>query len=76
MEVSVRGGTDKHGLAGSEKAYEQYAKETIVGTPDTVVERLQRIAETRADSFVVSLPRIAYDQAPLNDFAREVVPRF
>jgi len=34
------------------------------------------VRSTGADYFIVSLPRIAYDQTPLDDFAREVVPRF
>jgi dissimilatory sulfite reductase (desulfoviridin) alpha/beta subunit len=37
---------------------------TIVGTSDTVVERVQRLVEAGADSFIVSVPRIAYDQEP------------
>jgi hypothetical protein len=28
------------------------------------------------DYFIVSLPRVAYDRAPLRQFAREVIPLF
>ena len=62
--------------ARGEKSYEQYAKETIVGTPDTVVERLQQIVDAGADYFIVSIPRVAYDQEPMKRFAQEVMPRF
>ena len=62
--------------ARGKQSYEQYARDTIVGTPDTVVERLQRLVDAGADYFIVSIPRIAYDQEPLKRFAQEVMPRF
>jgi alkanesulfonate monooxygenase SsuD/methylene tetrahydromethanopterin reductase-like flavin-dependent oxidoreductase (luciferase family) len=54
----------------------EYARDTIVGTPATVIERLQRLVDAGVDYFIVSIPRIAYDQAPLQRFAQEVVPQF
>jgi alkanesulfonate monooxygenase SsuD/methylene tetrahydromethanopterin reductase-like flavin-dependent oxidoreductase (luciferase family) len=47
-----------------------------VGTSDTVVERLQRLVEAGADYFIVTIPRVAYDQEPLRQFAHEIMPRF
>jgi alkanesulfonate monooxygenase SsuD/methylene tetrahydromethanopterin reductase-like flavin-dependent oxidoreductase (luciferase family) len=62
--------------ARENRSYTEYARDTIVGTPDTVVERLQRLVEAGADYFIVSIPRVAYDQEPLRQFAQEVIPRF
>jgi len=62
--------------ARGNKSYEEYARDTIVGTPEMVVERLQRLVDAGADYFIVSIPRIAYDQEPLQRFAREVMPQF
>jgi alkanesulfonate monooxygenase SsuD/methylene tetrahydromethanopterin reductase-like flavin-dependent oxidoreductase (luciferase family) len=47
-----------------------------VGTSEQIVERLQTIVDAGADYFIVSLPRIAYDQEPIHRFAKEVVPHF
>ena len=63
-------------LARGEKSYQQYAKDTIIGTPDQVVERLQPIVDAGANYFIVSIPRVAYDLEPLQRFAKEVMPRF
>ena len=62
--------------ARENRSYTEYARDTIVGTPDTVVERLQRLVDAGAEYFIVSIPRVAYDQEPLRQFAQEVIPRF
>jgi alkanesulfonate monooxygenase SsuD/methylene tetrahydromethanopterin reductase-like flavin-dependent oxidoreductase (luciferase family) len=62
--------------ARGSKSYEEYTRDTIVGTSEMVVERLQRLVDAGADYFIVSIPRIAYDQKPLQRFAREVMPQF
>ncbi|MBA3942979.1 MAG: LLM class F420-dependent oxidoreductase [Herpetosiphonaceae bacterium] len=62
--------------ARGKTVYEQYAKDTIVGTPDMVVERLQKVVDAGADYFIVSLPRIAYNQEVVQQFAQEVMPHF
>ncbi len=64
------------GAGAGKRSYEEYARDTIVGTPETVVERLQQLVEAGADYFIVSIPRVAYDQEPLQQFAQEVMPRF
>jgi F420-dependent oxidoreductase-like protein len=62
--------------ARGKQSYEEYAKSTIVGTSEQIVERLQTIVDAGADYFIVSLPRIAYDQEPIHRFAKEVMPHF
>jgi F420-dependent oxidoreductase-like protein len=62
--------------ARGERSYEEYARETIVGTPVQVGERLQQIVEAGANYFIVSIPRVAYNQEPLLRFAQEVMPQF
>jgi alkanesulfonate monooxygenase SsuD/methylene tetrahydromethanopterin reductase-like flavin-dependent oxidoreductase (luciferase family) len=57
------------------RSYEEYARDTNVGTSQTVVQRLQRLVEAGADYFIVTIPRVAYDQEPLRQFAQEVMPR-
>jgi F420-dependent oxidoreductase-like protein len=63
-------------LARGDRPYAEYARDTIVGTPDQVVERLQRVVDAGANYFIVSIPRVAYDLDPLRRFAQEVMPRF
>jgi F420-dependent oxidoreductase-like protein len=62
--------------ARGSRSYEEYARDTIVGRSETVVERLQRLVEAGADYFIVTIPRVAYDLEPLRQFAREVMPHF
>ena len=62
--------------ARGDQPYEQYSKGTIVGTPGVVRERLQALVDAGIDYLIVSIPRVAYDQAPLRRFAREVIPLF
>ena len=62
--------------ARGSRSYEEYARDTIVGRSETVVERLQRLVEAGADYFIVMIPRVAYDLEPLRQFAREVMPHF
>lgn len=58
------------------QSYEEYATQTIVGTPDMVRERLQRYVDVGVQYFIVSIPRNAYDQGPQTRFAREVAATF
>jgi F420-dependent oxidoreductase-like protein len=62
--------------ARGDQSYEEYASETIVGTPEMVRERLQPMIDAGIDYFIVSIPREAYDQEPVRRFAREVIPMF
>jgi alkanesulfonate monooxygenase SsuD/methylene tetrahydromethanopterin reductase-like flavin-dependent oxidoreductase (luciferase family) len=62
--------------ARGDRSYEEYASETIVGTPEMVRERLQPMMDAGIDYFIVTIPREAYDQEPVRRFAREVIPMF
>jgi alkanesulfonate monooxygenase SsuD/methylene tetrahydromethanopterin reductase-like flavin-dependent oxidoreductase (luciferase family) len=53
---------------------EEYSKGVMVGTPAQIVERLQMIADAGADYFIIYIPRVAYNQEPLQRFAKEVLP--
>jgi F420-dependent oxidoreductase-like protein len=57
-------------------SFEDYARVTVVGTPDQITEHLQTLVDAGANYFLFYVPRIAYDQEPLAYLAQEVVPRF
>ena len=57
-------------------SYEEYAKQTIVGTTELVRERLQQYVDVGVEYFIVSIPRNAYDLEPQTRFAREVASKF
>jgi F420-dependent oxidoreductase-like protein len=63
-------------LARGELSLEEYGRNVIVGTPATVTERLQPYLQAGIDYFIVTIPRVAYDQEPVRRFASEVIPRF
>lgn len=54
--------------------YETFARQTIVGTPEQIVERIQPIVDAGVNYVIVSFPRIAYDHEPLHRFAEEIAP--
>ena len=56
------------------RSFEEYADEFMVGTPGEIVERLNPMVEAGVEYFVTYLPRVAYDPAPVEKFAREVIP--
>jgi F420-dependent oxidoreductase-like protein len=56
------------------KNYEEYSREYMVGTPGEIVERLHPMVEAGVEYFITYLPRVAYDPAPVERFAREVIP--
>jgi alkanesulfonate monooxygenase SsuD/methylene tetrahydromethanopterin reductase-like flavin-dependent oxidoreductase (luciferase family) len=62
--------------ARGDRPYDEYAKRTIVGTPEMARERLQPMIDAGIDYFIITLPREAYDQEPVRRFAREVIPLF
>ena len=63
-------------IARGDRRYNDYARGTIVGTPEMVCERLQPVIEAGIDYFLITIPRAAYDQEPVRRFAREVIPLF
>jgi F420-dependent oxidoreductase-like protein len=62
--------------ARGDRPYDKYARDTIVGTPEMVRERLQPKIDAGIDYFIISIPRTAYNQEPVRRFAREVIPLF
>jgi F420-dependent oxidoreductase-like protein len=62
--------------ARGEKSFEEYAKETIVGTAEEIRERAQAKLDLGFDYFIMSFPRVAYTQETMNRFAEEVIPLF
>jgi len=59
-----------------DQSYEEFARSTIVGTPDSVRERLQPYVDAGINYFIVSILGNAYDHALQTRFAREVTPLF
>lgn len=62
--------------ARGSKSYAEYSREFMVGTPEQITERLQPMVDAGVDYFITYLPRVAYDPAPVERFAKEVVPNF
>jgi F420-dependent oxidoreductase-like protein len=58
------------------QSYEEYSSQYIVGTAEEISERLQPMVEAGVNYFITYMPRVAYDPAPVERFAREVVPSF
>ncbi|MGH3148444.1 MAG: LLM class F420-dependent oxidoreductase [Rubrobacter sp.] len=58
------------------KSYDEYSREFMVGTPEEISERLQPIVDAGVNYFIVYLPRVAYDPAPVEKFAKQVIPNF
>ncbi len=56
--------------------YEEYSREFMVGTPEQISERLQPMVDAGVNYFITYMPRVAYDPAPVEKFAREVVSNF
>ncbi|MCA1848242.1 MAG: LLM class flavin-dependent oxidoreductase, partial [Actinobacteria bacterium] len=63
-------------LARRGTAYDEYSKRFMVGTAEEIVERLQPRVEAGVNYFIVYLPRVAYEPAMVERFAREVIPNF
>jgi len=62
--------------ARGETSFEEYAKGTIVGTPEEIRERAQAKLDLGFNYFIMSFPRVAYTQDAMNRFAQEVIPLF
>jgi F420-dependent oxidoreductase-like protein len=60
--------------ARGSRSLEQYSRELMVGTPEEIVGRLDPMVEAGIDYFITYLPRVAYDPAPVERFATEVIP--
>jgi F420-dependent oxidoreductase-like protein len=73
---SMAGAERETAAARGKLSYEEYAKQTIVGTPEQVRDRLQHYVDVGIEYFIVTIPRNAYDLAPQTRFAREVASQF
>ncbi len=62
--------------ARGETSFEEYAKGTIVGTPEEIRERVQPKMDLGFNYFIMSFPRVAYTQETMTRFAEEVIPLF
>ncbi len=62
--------------ARGETSFEEYAKGTIIGTPEEIRERAQPKLDLGFNYFIMSFPRVAYTQETMNRFAEEVIPLF
>ena len=62
--------------ARGSRTHEEYSKAIWVGTPDQIAERIQPLIDAGINYVLVYLPRVAYDQEPVERFAQEVMPRF
>ena len=63
-------------LARGTRSYDEYSKEFMVGTADEISERLQPKVDAGVNYFIVYLPRVAYEPAMVERFAKEVIPNF
>ena len=63
-------------LARGAMAYDEYSKQFMVGTTDEIVERLGPMVDAGIDYFIVYMPRVAYEPAMVERFAKEVIPSF
>ena len=63
-------------LARGSVSYDEYSRRFMVGTAEEIVERLRPRVEAGVNYFIVYLPRVAYDPAMVERFAREIVPHF
>jgi len=63
-------------LSRGEKSFEEYAKDTIVGTPERIREEAQAKIDLGFNYFIMNFPRVAYNQETMNRFNEEVIPLF
>jgi F420-dependent oxidoreductase-like protein len=55
---------------------ERFGNQFLIGGVDVVSERIEQILETGIDYVIAYFPRIAYDHAPMQRYAREVLSKF
>ena len=77
----VDAGADREAATAAARAplgmsYEEFANVAWVGTPDEIGDRLQPAIDAGIDYVIFYIPRLAYDHAPLQRVATEIMPRF
>ncbi len=57
-------------------SYADYAKATVVGTPATLIERINGLVEAGIGYVILNFPLVAYDHEPMHRFVADVMPQF
>ncbi len=57
-------------------SYADYAKATVVGTPATLIERINGLVAAGIGYVILNFPLVAYDQEPMHRFVADVMPQF
>ncbi|MFN8592069.1 MAG: LLM class F420-dependent oxidoreductase [Thermomicrobiales bacterium] len=57
-------------------SHEEFSQAFWVGGSDEIAARLQPVIDAGIDYVIFYMPRLAYDQRPLHQFAAEIAPRF
>ena len=55
---------------------EEFNRRFWVGTSGEIAERLRLVIDSGIDYPIFYMPRLAYDLCPMQQFAREIIPRF
>ncbi|MFT4038628.1 MAG: hypothetical protein QM692_10645, partial [Thermomicrobiales bacterium] len=55
---------------------DEFARRYWVGTSQEIVERLQPAIEAGIDYVIFYIPGLAYDHAPMQQVAEEIIPHF
>jgi alkanesulfonate monooxygenase SsuD/methylene tetrahydromethanopterin reductase-like flavin-dependent oxidoreductase (luciferase family) len=67
---------DATALARGSMSFDEYSKRFMVGTAEEISERLQPMVDAGVNYFITYMPRVAYDPALVQRFAKEVIPNF
>jgi alkanesulfonate monooxygenase SsuD/methylene tetrahydromethanopterin reductase-like flavin-dependent oxidoreductase (luciferase family) len=57
-------------------SFDDFARGNFVGTAEQIAERIEKLANAGINYIITYFPRVAYDQAMLHRFAKEVMPQF
>jgi hypothetical protein len=57
-------------------SFADFTLQSVVGTPDRIRTHIQALIDAGIDYVIVYLPRVAYDHAPMERFAEEVIAHF
>ena len=58
------------------RSFADFAKGTVVGTPDQVAQHVQALADSGIDYVIVYMANLAHDREPIGRFAEEIIPAF
>ena len=60
----------------SGQSYDEFARNTFVGTPRQLTDRIAGLVEAGIDYVIINFPLIAYDHEPMHRFESDVMPQF